>query len=292
MTPSDKLDRQFRRMAIIVIAIALGWELATNERVREKVTSLWEAPAETLQKTSRAAEPARSAEPRPAPAPSGSGAEATDTRTGPPTTRPECPAISLPAPTPRTPPSDPDAAEPPAKITFDPVVVATSETRMWRAYYNADVTTIRQEVRTLLMEQFGLAEQDATAVENPLISATMVFDRIHSNYEARCLPDLERAYQELKRVSGMSFDPKQAARAKLSWWVARRTPGSDSPAQVGKQIAHLYAVIFGEPRPEFDRAGLLRAEAAYLRDLGDAACDWQKVQQLLIESYTELRKGM
>lgn len=163
---------------------------------------------------------------------------------------------------------------------------------MWRAYYSGDVVTIRNEVRGLLMEQFGLGEQDARAVEDPLIRATMVFDRVRSSYDALCIPDLERAYQELKQVSGMSFDPKQAARAELDWWVARRKPGSDTPAQVGKLIALLYAEIFGQQRPEFDKAGLLRAEAAYLRDMGGAACDWQKVLQLLTESYTELRKGI
>lgn len=162
---------------------------------------------------------------------------------------------------------------------------------MWKAYYSADVVTIRREVRGLLMEQFGLTEQDAKAVGDPLLTATIAFDRYKSSYDALCLPGLERAYQELKRVSGLSFDPKQAARAELDWWVARRTPGNDSPAQVGQRLSRLYAVIFGEQRPEFDKAGLLRAEAANIRDMGGVACDWQKVLQLLTESYTELLKG-
>jgi len=163
---------------------------------------------------------------------------------------------------------------------------------MWKAYYNADVTKIRTEVRSLLMEQFGLDEKNAKAVENPLIRATWCFDQIDKDYDVLCLPDLELAYQELKRVSGMDFDPKQAARAELDWWVARRTRGSDSPAQVGTLIARLYTVVFGKQCREFDRAGLLRAQAASIRDAGRAFCDWQKVQELLTESYTELRKGL
>jgi hypothetical protein len=41
-----------------------------------------------------------------------------------------------------------------------------------------------------------------------------------------------------------------------------------------------------------ERAGLLRAQAAALRDEGGANADWEKVEALLVESYQALGKGL
>jgi hypothetical protein len=37
------------------------------------------------------------------------------------------------------------------------------------------------------------------------------------------------------------FDPRAVARAELAWWVARRTPGQDSPERIGRLMAEAYA---------------------------------------------------
>jgi hypothetical protein len=106
------------------------------------------------------------------------------------------------------------------------------------------------------------------------------------------LPDLEAAFGELRRVTKRPFDPKQAARAELAWWVARRTPGQDSAQQVGQGIGQVYAILYGQDRPGFEEAGVLRAEAGRLRDQGGAACDWQQVETLLQQSYRVLTKAI
>lgn len=82
------------------------------------------------------------------------------------------------------------------------------------------------------------------------------------------------------------------ARAELGWWVARRTPGRNSPAQVGAEIANLYALLYGKTNPNLQKAGLLRAKAAYLRDQGGNSPDWQEVERLLRESYEALVVGL
>ena len=109
-----------------------------------------------------------------------------------------------------------------------------------------------------------------------------------ANYEQVVLPDLEVAYLQLRALLKRSFDPREAARAELAWWVARRTPGQDNTQEVGKRIAKLYSVIYGGERPEFLEAGVLRAEAAQLRDHGGVHCDWAGVERLLRRSYRVL----
>jgi hypothetical protein len=175
---------------------------------------------------------------------------------------------------------------------FDPNKIAVAETRMWKAYYSGDPITVGRELVGLMRSQFGLSIGDSMEVSQHLAVAAAKFQSMRGNYGPAVLPDLEQAYTRLKELSGEAFDPKEAARAELDWWVARRTPGIDSPEEVGRRIAHLYAVLYGEDRPGFHTAGRLRAQAAELRDMGGAQCDWIEVERLLRESYQALVKAL
>ena len=94
------------------------------------------------------------------------------------------------------------------------------------------------------------------------------------------------------KLRALSMIQRKPRGAELDWWVARRTPGSDSVEEVGRLIAYLYTVLFGENQPAFERAGLLRAQAAHIRDEGGASCNWGMVEKLLHESYQALQEGL
>ncbi len=175
---------------------------------------------------------------------------------------------------------------------IDPVKAAAAETRMWQAYYTNDHVALRQELTNLLRNQFDISVSDADEIGELLASAAMKFESTKSNYKLTVLPDLELAYSMLKNKLDVSFVPEEAAKAELDWWVARRTPGSDSVEEVGRLIANLYTVLFGENQPAFERAGLLRAQAAHIRDEGGALCDWSEVEQHLQKSYQAMQEGM
>jgi hypothetical protein len=166
-----------------------------------------------------------------------------------------------------------------------PDQIAAAETRMWQAYYARDLPRLHSEMAALLRAQFRLPPADAERIAKSLVGAAMKFAVSGANYEQVVLPDLEVAYLQLRALLKLSFDPREAARAELAWWIARRTPGRDNPQQVGRQIAKLYSVIYGGERPEFLEAGVLRAEAALLRDRSGPNCDWTKVEGLLRRSY-------
>jgi hypothetical protein len=156
---------------------------------------------------------------------------------------------------------------------------------MWQGYYAADLPRFYNEMVALLRAQFRLAPADAERIARSLTVAAMKFATSGGNYEQVTLPDLEMAYLQLKAVLKLPFDPREAAQAELAWWVARRIPGQDNPQQVGKRIARLYAILYGRERPEFLEAGVLRAEAAQLRDRRGMNCDWTEVERLLRRSY-------
>ncbi|HEY1171392.1 MAG TPA: hypothetical protein VGH19_08500 [Verrucomicrobiae bacterium] len=170
----------------------------------------------------------------------------------------------------------------------DPKAIAAAETRMWQAYYAADPIRLHTELVTLMQSQFKASPSEANAIAQRLVMAAWKFETSSENYEAVVLPDLEVAFDQIRKLSHRTFDSKEAARAELAWWVARRTPGQDSAQQVGQKIGAVYAILYGSDEPGFTEAGVLRAQAGKLRDDSGAGCDWRQVEALLQRSYQAL----
>jgi len=175
---------------------------------------------------------------------------------------------------------------------FNPNRVAQAETEMWRAYYDDNQTKLGYELVALFRNQYGLSLPEAAKIGKLYAQAAMKFRVAPGNYDTLVLPDLTEAYGLLKQATRASYDPEAAARAELAWWVARRMPGQNSPEQVGKKIAELYAVLYGREDPAFEKSGLLRAQAAALRDAGGQEPDWGRVEALLQQSYTALQQAL
>jgi hypothetical protein len=178
------------------------------------------------------------------------------------------------------------------KPEIDPAEVAVSETRMWQAYYTKDRTTLATELMSIQRNQFGISFYHAGHISRHLGQAAMAFIDTRSDYESKVLPDLVKAYTRIQKASGLDFDPQYAAEAELAWWVARRDPKRRAPHIVGWEIAGLYTELYGESNEAIEKAGLLRAQAGALRDQGGENADWERVEALLVESYTSLLEGI
>ena len=179
-----------------------------------------------------------------------------------------------------------------ARPAFDPVEVGQAETKMWQAYYAKDQKRLAYYLVQLIRKQYGLSMVEAAQVGERFARSAMEFKSTRRDYEAAVLPGLTEAYGVAKRASGASFDPEQAARAELAWWVARRTKGQNSPENVGRKITELYTLLYGSNQPSFAEAGLLRAQAAALRDSERSDPDWTRIEEMLIESYEALGRGI
>lgn len=176
--------------------------------------------------------------------------------------------------------------------SFNPAKVARAETRMWQAYYTGDRATLGAELISLLRNQYGLSLFEAKKIAELLANSAMKFSSGNSEDYGDALMLLARAYKQIKVDTGAKFDPDKVALAEMAWWTARRIPGQNSPEQVGRKIAELYSLLYGSDHPSFEKAGLLRARAAALRDAGGKNADWPRIEQLLKESYTELGKEL
>lgn len=169
--------------------------------------------------------------------------------------------------------------------------MADLELRMWQAYYGKERVHLFRLLVTLLHEQYQYSWWTATVEGFHLARAAATFGDATGNYEV-VLPDLEAAYSVAKDWLHAGFDPRAVARSELAWWVARRIPGQNSPAQVGALMADEYALLYEAPRERVTRAALLRAEAAALRDAEAARPDWNTIGELLHRSYADLLAGL
>ena len=186
------------------------------------------------------------------------------------------------------------SAAPPGPRTlreFDPDRVANLELRMWQAYYKKENVRLFGLLVTTLREQYRYSWLTAATEGYHLARAAATFGNARANYEV-VLPDLEAAYGTAKDWLHAGFDPGAVAREELAWWVARRTPGQDSPEQVGAVMAGAYALLYEAPLLRVTRAAVLRAEAAALRDARAESPDWAAIGRLLQESNRDLHVAL
>ncbi len=185
-----------------------------------------------------------------------------------------------------TPPSGPRSMR-----QFDADRLATLEVRMWKAYYDKERVHLFGLLVTLLHEQYHFSWAGATLEGFHLARAASTFGDLKGHDEV-VLPDLEAAYEKIRSWTGASFDPRAVARAELAWWEARRTPGQNSPEQIGRLIAEEYALLYESSAAAMSAPALLRAQAAAIRDAKAEHPDWSAIARLLQQSYRELREAL
>jgi hypothetical protein len=174
---------------------------------------------------------------------------------------------------------------------FDPVRLADLELRMWQSYYAKERLRLFGLLVTMLHEQYRYSWATAATEGFHLARAAAAFGHLRDNYDV-VLPDLEAAYARAKSWTGAAFDPRAVARAELTWWVARRIPGSNSPEQIGSLIADEYALLYETTPAAVQAAALLRAQAGAVRDAQTNSPDWDRIARLLRQSYRELSAAL
>lgn len=179
---------------------------------------------------------------------------------------------------------------------FDPVVVSRLETAMWRSYYeHRSVALYRDLVRTL-REEDHLTFWSANLAAYRAAKAAVVFQRgtARADYE-KALPDLTRYYGEIRRFSANPFDVRRAAELELEWWIVHRQRTLHAAGDLERALADLQAEIYRQPSEGFLPHAKARAEAMRIRDnsaagVGTTEADWRKIDTLLRESWTTLKR--
>jgi hypothetical protein len=192
----------------------------------------------------------------------------------------------------------------PMQINY--VEAAAAEVKAWQAYYQKNPAVLLERTGVLLAVQYPIKDADTIKrIANEFFIAyhkfgTLPQDSSEQNYQQEVLPLIVKAYTSLKETINAPWDAADAAKADLSWWVARRQDKQKDPELVGKKIELLYSILYGlnnDDRGFLGRAGYFRATAARYRDLCQdkwgaiSEEDWKIIQLLLEESYDNLNRS-
>lgn len=188
---------------------------------------------------------------------------------------------------------------------IQPEIVASLEIEAWKAYYQKDKLALIQILQRGLQEQFHISSMQIwTKIIPYFASAAYQFSKMPDytpmiDFQKKILPDLTSAYTGLKEALNEDWDPSKAANYELEWWVLRNKADTANPKIVGKAMTQLYQEIYGKnDEGHFSRAAFLRASAAYYHDLCQKnwgkilESDWPVMQEILVQSYQELLKGI
>ena len=178
---------------------------------------------------------------------------------------------------------------------FDPERLARLELAMWKAYYRGRPALLFRLLVRANQAQAGVGWVRAVVAAFWLAWAAARFGRAAGEYERFAGP-IARGYRWLGLPDHV--DAAEVARRELRWWVVRREIGLEAGEAAGEAIASLYAELYGVPESAVAEAGLLRGQAAEVRDRG-AAIDpegsggegrayWPEVARLLRLSYQRL----
>src|SRR5450755_1653004 len=182
---------------------------------------------------------------------------------------------------------------------FNPHVVAQLETDMWRSYYDHHPLELYVELARLLRSQYHLSVTRSCLAAYRAAHAAVVFQRGKNRPDyQQALPGIVAYYSLIRAGSDVPFDPRQAARLELEWWIIHRQRARrHAPGDLAESLATLQAEIYGQPAYRFIEHGQARADAMGLRDqraesgrVTDA--DWKRIQDLLDRSWVSLKSAI
>jgi len=177
---------------------------------------------------------------------------------------------------------------------FDADEVADLETEMWRSYYDRRRLLLFRQLVTLLRRQFRLPPLRSVVLAGLAARAAAVFQvgASRADYE-RALPLLDRYYASIRAASTVPFDPREAARLELEWWIVHREAGGVPSPELERALAAVAAELYQVPAERLGLHARRRAEAMLLRDRqaaagGVTAEGWQRIAVDLREAWGSL----
>lgn len=188
----------------------------------------------------------------------------------------------------------------PFRLPMQSAKLAELEATMWRAYYEQDYVRLSYRIYQLFSEEFTLSTYSALRASIHATKAASIMRSLpHSttveSYQELILPHLTKFFDVLKKDLNGSYDSQQVAKAELAWWITRRTKERNDLKKIGLQIAKVYSLLTNKNNPHIDKAGYLRAKAAWIRDEQNGKAgrvDWPQIESLLKQSYENLAIGL
>ncbi len=179
---------------------------------------------------------------------------------------------------------------------FDPAEMARLDNDMWRSYYEKKPLKLYFQLAELLRSQYHFPFLKSHVVAFSASKAAFVFKegKTRADY-MKALPDLVEYFAAIRKISRTPFDPRQAAKLELEWWIIHRDRAHSKPGDLDRSLAKAAAAVYNLPADKMMDYGRFRADAMTLRDSkgsGISEKDWDKIGELLHESWTALWKAL
>jgi len=182
--------------------------------------------------------------------------------------------------------------------TFDPFKVAHYEKEAWVAYYHKRWLRLLRLLIALVRATFGLSLWQAVYVGIPLTRAQIAFAPKDNDVPA-AEADMRRFYAFIRRVHREDFDPAEAARLEVNWWVIhRRLFGRPDSEELIDALAQLYAATYRVPPDSVRQAAYHRVQAMVHSDrwVNEGCIERSPLlaqeEEELLKSYTALREAV
>lgn len=179
---------------------------------------------------------------------------------------------------------------------FSPIETAHLDMAIWQAYYQHRFGKMVLLLVKLMRTQFGLNWVQSVKAGYYSGRAAAAFRKnTRTKDYTKSLEDLEAFYVYIHKHSLENFEAKQMAKLELKWWLVHRYPKQHSQS-LEEALAQAMATLYNiKPQPLIGYAKF-RAQAMHIRDIATwqnkTEPDWQKIENLLLKSYEELKKAV
>ena len=181
---------------------------------------------------------------------------------------------------------------------FDPIKVAHYEKDCWVAYYQRRWLTLLRLLIGLIRSTYGLASFQAIKLGFPATRAQLAFAP-QDNDVPQAIEFMCQFFTQIKAIHHEEFDPADAARAEVSWWVVhRKFFGDSNRSEVIEAVACAYSAVYHLTPAQLWEAAQYRAEAmvcsdAWVNSERDSDCPLLKQEEAaLVKSYTALKQAV
>lgn len=181
---------------------------------------------------------------------------------------------------------------------FDPIQVARYEKASWVAYYQRRWLTLLRLLIGLIRSTYGLPLVLAIRAAVPATRAQIAFAP-QDNDVPKAIEFMRQFFAQIKAIQHEDFDPVEAARAEVSWWVVhRKFFGRSERPEVTEAVACAYATAYNLPPSQVWEAAQYRAQAmvysdAWVQSVRDSNSPLLvKEEAALIKSYAALKQAV
>jgi len=182
---------------------------------------------------------------------------------------------------------------------FDPQTLAHFETENYVAYYQKRWLRLLVVSITMVKGAYQLSLPQAIYGAYLVARAEMAAAPFPNNNIPRAEAYMRRFFLFLKRIYPLEYDPDEAARQEVNWWVVhRRLFAQEQNQELVQALARASGVFFGLPAEDLLAAAVQRAQGMLYSDqwvrsgMEKNSPLLQREEQGLLEGYQLLKAAL